>query len=83
MMEFLLRQLGLLSLLLLVVSVGAVKDGDYYIGGFENPNTKHEMYWKDSMNVLQDLDQFSSLYITYHGCAWTKVRVLYYSCRVR
>lgn len=63
----------LLLLSLLVGLVEAGKDGDYYIGGFENPNTKHEMYWKDSLNVLQDLDQFSSLYITYHGCVWSKV----------
>lgn len=27
------------------------------------------MYWKDAYNVLEDLDQFSALYITYHNCA--------------
>jgi len=30
------------------------------------------LYWKDSINVLQDLDQFDKLYIEYHGCVWTK-----------
>jgi len=51
----------------------AEKDGDYYYPGVSNPNAeKHKMYWKDSINVLQDLDQFEALYIKYHGCVWTK-----------
>jgi len=37
--------------------------------GFTNPNVKNKMYWKDAYNVLEDLDQFSALYITYHNCA--------------
>lgn len=47
--------------------VNANKDSNYYPWG-ANPNNKFRMYWKDSMNVLQDLSQFQSLYIKYHGC---------------
>lgn len=66
------------SLLLLCLAlVVAEKDGDYYLPGFNNPNTKNEMYWKDSINVLQDLDQFDALYVTYHGCVWSKVSCCY------
>jgi hypothetical protein len=52
--------------------VNAEKDSDYYLAGFTNPNTlSNEMYWKDSVNVMQDLDQFEALYITYHHwCVW-------------
>jgi len=60
-----------------VAVVVADKDGDYYYPGMSNPNTKNAMYWKDSINVLQDLDQFESLYIKYHGCVWTKYGTRY------
>ena len=50
----------------------AEKDGDYYFPGFTNPLVKEKMYWKDSINVLEDLDQFEALYVTYHHCVWTK-----------
>jgi hypothetical protein len=49
-------------------SAFAVQDSNFYYTGFVNPNTENEMYWKDSVNVLQDLDQFSALYIKHHGC---------------
>jgi hypothetical protein len=62
----------LVALLLLAVT-DAEKDSDYYLPGFSNPNAANEMYWKDSINVLQDLDQFRALYVTYHGCVWSKV----------
>jgi hypothetical protein len=29
------------------------------------------MYWKDTENILQDLSQFSALYVRFHQCAWT------------
>ena len=58
----------LLSAALVASPALADKDTDFYYQGFVNPNTKYEMYWKDSINVLQDLDQFSALYIQYHGC---------------
>jgi len=64
-----------LLVLLLAVATNmarAAKDTDYYYPGFINPNTDNKMYWKDSVNVLQDLDQFESLYITYHHCVWSK-----------
>lgn len=57
--------------LLSVFSVAlAAKDSDYYPPGMTNPNVKQEMYWKDAVNVLQDLDQFESLHILYHGCVY-------------
>ena len=46
----------------------AEKDSDYYPPGVSNPNMRQKMYWKDAVNVLQDLDQFESLHILYHGC---------------
>jgi hypothetical protein len=49
-------------------SAFAVKDSNFYYQDFVNPNIKNEMYWKDSVNVLQDLDQFSALYIKHHAC---------------
>ena len=33
------------------------------------------MYWNDARNVLQDLDQFQSLYVKYHGCVWSECSV--------
>ena len=53
------------------LSVGvakAEKDTNYYRPGFVNPNTLNAMYWEDAKNVLQDLDQFESLHVMYHGC---------------
>jgi len=29
------------------------------------------MYWHEASNVIQDLDQFSKLYVVYHNCAWS------------
>jgi hypothetical protein len=63
-----------LAAVVVVVVVNAEKDSDYYLPGFSNPNAVNEMYWKDSLNVLQDIDQFDALYVTYHGCVWSKVR---------
>jgi len=67
---------GLLLPVVVVASMAslatAAKDNDYYFPGYVNPNTKNKMYWKDSINVLQDLDQFSALYIRYHHCVWSK-----------
>jgi hypothetical protein len=30
------------------------------------------MWWKDSPNVLEDLDMFAALYIKVHGCVWSE-----------
>ena len=54
----------------------ADKDSDYYYPGLTNPNVNTKMYWKDAINVLQDLDQFASLHIKYHGCVY----VLFICC---
>lgn len=55
----------------------AVKDDEYYRAGMGNPNVDLKMYWADAHNVLEDLDQFSSLYIQYHNCAWAQNRAQY------
>lgn len=57
---------------LLVAGLGSVtanKDDSYYANGVTNPNINEKMYWKEGYNVLEDLDQFDALYITYHSCA--------------
>ena len=61
-----------LTSVLLVAALATVvysdKDTNFYYPGFVNPNVENEMYWKDAVNVLQDLSQFSALYIQHHGC---------------
>lgn len=61
----------LLSLLSSSLVVADNKDQNVYPWG-ENPNTRYKMYWKDSTNVLNDLDLFSSLHIKVHGCVWSE-----------
>jgi hypothetical protein len=46
------------------------KDNNYYPVGYSNPNVENEMYWRDSINVLQDLSKFSKLYVQFHSCAY-------------
>eukprot|EP00534_Pseudo-nitzschia_fraudulenta_P003021 CAMPEP_0201124164 /NCGR_PEP_ID=MMETSP0850-20130426/10591_1 /ASSEMBLY_ACC=CAM_ASM_000622 /TAXON_ID=183588 /ORGANISM="Pseudo-nitzschia fraudulenta, Strain WWA7" /LENGTH=438 /DNA_ID=CAMNT_0047391361 /DNA_START=111 /DNA_END=1427 /DNA_ORIENTATION=- len=58
-------------------AVNAVKDDEYYRAGMGNPNVDLTMYWADAHNVLEDLDQFSYLYIQYHNCAWAQNRNQY------
>ena len=42
------------------------RDSNYYAtGGVQN-----SMYWRDSTNVLDDLSQFSKLYVQFHNCAY-------------
>ena len=45
------------------------QDSAYY-PGYSNPNTQDEMYYREAVNVIQDLQAgvFDSLYISYHGC---------------
>lgn len=57
--------------LLSLGAAGADKDDSYYVLGTGNPNVNEKMYWKDAENVLQDLSQFSALYVRFHHCAWT------------
>eukprot|EP00934_Nitzschia_sp_Nitz4_P003780 Nitzschia sp. Nitz4//scaffold136_size62208//43064//44197//NITZ4_006375-RA/size62208-processed-gene-0.17-mRNA-1//1//CDS//3329535639//3770//frame0 len=59
--------------LLLVSSqvVRSDKDDSYYKPGSGNPNVYQKMYWKDSENILADLDQFQYLYVEFQHCAWT------------
>jgi hypothetical protein len=65
----------LLSALALVVAfttkvVVSEKDNNYYPPGYSNPNVNKAMYWRDSVNVLQDLSSFDKLYVKYHSCAY-------------
>jgi len=60
----------LLFLALLRLS-DAERDSNPYPFG-NNPNSQFKMYWKDSSNVLQDIDEFQALYIKYHGCVWSE-----------
>jgi hypothetical protein len=38
--------------------------------GYTNSNVANEMYYRNVVNVLQDLEagEFAALYIKYHGC---------------
>lgn len=65
------------SLLCAAAVVSAVKDDEYYRAGMVNPNVDLPMYWADAHNVLEDLDQFSTLYIQYHNCAWSQNKAMY------
>jgi hypothetical protein len=51
--------------------VMAAQDSAYYPPGMANPLVaEDEMYYRDAVNVLQDLyaGEFSALYIEYNGC---------------
>jgi len=49
----------------------AEKDDSYYNANSGNPNMDLKMYWKDSDNIMQDLDKFSGLYVEFHSCVWS------------
>jgi hypothetical protein len=66
-----------LAALLLLAVCQASKDGGYYSAGVSNPNTKKKMYWKEPINVLQDLDQFSKLLVRFHSCAYVRVLTVF------
>jgi len=53
----------------LAATVLADKDSGYYPEGFSNPNVDNKMYWKEPFNVMDDLQQFSKLYVTFNNCA--------------
>lgn len=57
-----------LSLLTAYVAQGA-QDTAYY-PGFSNPNIADEMYYREAVNVVQDVEagEFDALYIKYHSC---------------
>lgn len=64
------------SLLAAFAVAKAVKDDEYYRPGMGNPNADVKMYWGDAHNVLEDLDQFSYLYVQYHNCAWAQNKAI-------
>lgn len=72
--------LVLVAIVLLLSTVSPVvtaadtnhQDPNPYAWG-RNPNLRNNNrhYWVDSINVVNDLEQFSSLFIQYHGCVWS------------
>jgi len=40
--------------------------------GTGRPPRDFRMWWRDPSNVLEDLDQFSALYVRSHGCIWSE-----------
>mmetsp|Transcript_24771 Transcript_24771/g.50821 ORF Transcript_24771/g.50821 Transcript_24771/m.50821 type:complete len:530 (+) Transcript_24771:246-1835(+) len=40
--------------------------------GDGRPPRGFRMWWRDPSNVLEDLDQFSTLYVKAHGCVWSE-----------
>ena len=57
------------ALALVSSSAWAAQDTAYY-PGYSNPNLQEEYYYREAVNVLQDIaaGEFSALYIKYHGC---------------
>jgi len=58
-------------------SCRAEKDNSYYNANSGNPNTDLKMYWKDTDNILQDLSEFSGLYVEFHSCVWSWMKYSY------
>ena len=58
-----------LTVSLLLGLTTAEKDSGYWPSGKQNPNVKRSHYWREAHNVLQDIDQFSKLYVAFHNCA--------------
>ena len=68
-MKFATSTLALL-LAALASTASANKEDTYYANGVVNPNIEEQkMYWHEGRNVLEDLDQFDKLYVSYHSCA--------------
>lgn len=61
-------KLLLSALLPFLASAGS--DSTYYLNGMTSPNADQKMFWAEGTDVLKDLSQFQSLYVTYHNCAW-------------
>ena len=60
----------LLAVAALTTTASSNRDDTYYTNGITNPNVEQQkMYWHEGRNVLEDLDQFDKLYVTYHSCA--------------
>jgi hypothetical protein len=57
------------SLLTALPLAMATQDNNFYSGWY-NPNLNDEQYYKDAVNLLEDIEQgqFSALYLRYHSC---------------
>ena len=53
---------------LLLSAARASKDTTYYPEGMTNKNVNEKMYWRDANNVVEDLDEFDALYVSFHSC---------------
>jgi hypothetical protein len=46
----------------------ASRDDTYYPDDYSNPLTSQGMYWRDSINILEDISAFESLSVRFHSC---------------
>jgi hypothetical protein len=63
-------ELSLASCLLAALPIAMASQDNHFYSGWRNPNVGNEHYYKDAINVLEDLEagEFSELQIRYHGC---------------
>jgi hypothetical protein len=47
----------------------SAQDTNYFAPGTSNPNIKNDHYYRDAINVIQDLSKFKALYVKFHSCA--------------
>jgi hypothetical protein len=63
-------KLSLASFSLAALPLAMASQDNSFYSGWRNPNVDDEHYYKDAINVLEDLEagEFSELQIRYHGC---------------
>ena len=61
----------------LLPSVHAGIDDTYYPGNVHNILVQQDQYYKDAINVLEDLSAFQSLFVEYHSCTYVKMPFLH------
>jgi hypothetical protein len=68
------RSISFAAVMLLIISTptDAVKDSAWH-NGIETPNVALPMYWGDMPNIIEDLGNFTNLYVKYHSCAWSQL----------
>ena len=49
--------------------VAADKDTHYFTNGKSNPNERYSHYYREGLNVVQDLADFDKLYVKFQNCA--------------
>jgi len=72
-MKYSKMSLSLAFLVLSVVTIRADKDTHQYpYVGFQNPNIAYKMYYRDAINVLNDLSSFKSLSVRFYSCVYSE-----------